>query len=39
MSEDEAQMIFQETKTLLVRYLAPYMSSPKAKPKTKKTSP
>ncbi|MEO7109635.1 MAG: TetR/AcrR family transcriptional regulator [Polyangiaceae bacterium] len=39
MTEEESQLIFTETKTLLVRYLTPYMSSPKAKLKTKKTSP
>ena len=35
MPEEEAQRIFQETKTMLVRYLTPYMNSPKKK----KTSP
>ncbi len=39
MNEEEAQMVFEETKTMLVRYLTPYMSASKAKPKTKKTSP
>ena len=29
MTEDESQMIFQETKTLLVRYLAPYTNKKK----------
>jgi AcrR family transcriptional regulator len=31
MTEEEAQMIFKETKTMLVRYLTPYMNAPAEK--------
>jgi hypothetical protein len=36
MTEEESKMIFDETKTMLVRYLMPYMNGAK---RTKKTSP